>query len=306
MILAAGLTPAWQQILAFDSLRIGEVNRAREAIWCASGKVCNVGIALHHLGVPSLNLSIVGGLQGDAMVEEFDAMGVPHRWIRSASPTRSATTILDRASGSTTELVQNAEPIAAHELGSFLAAYREHAADAEVVVLIGSLPAGTPRMVYADLAREAPGRVILDASGTELLDALPAGPFCVKPNREELSSTLQRRIVSDGDLKEAMSRINSLGAEWVVVSQGGKPLWASSGGRFYTYEPPRVEVVNPIGSGDCLAAGIAVGLYRGMEMTESIRLGIAASVDNAGMLLPARLSPDRVERLFKSVMPKPQ
>ena len=39
MIVAAGLTPAWQQILRFDALRLGEVNRAVEAHWCASGKV---------------------------------------------------------------------------------------------------------------------------------------------------------------------------------------------------------------------------------------------------------------------------
>ena len=45
MILSAGLTPAWQQILVFDGFRYGEVNRAAEAVWCASGKVFNAGIA---------------------------------------------------------------------------------------------------------------------------------------------------------------------------------------------------------------------------------------------------------------------
>ena len=61
MILCAGLTPAWQQILVFESFRVGEVNRAREVIWCASGKVFNAGIAAHHLGGPSLTLATVGG-----------------------------------------------------------------------------------------------------------------------------------------------------------------------------------------------------------------------------------------------------
>jgi hypothetical protein len=39
VIIAAGLTPAWQQMLVFDGVRVGEVNRAREAYWCSSGKV---------------------------------------------------------------------------------------------------------------------------------------------------------------------------------------------------------------------------------------------------------------------------
>ena len=67
MILAAGLTPAWQQMLVFDGLRVGEVNRAREALWCASGKVLNVGIALHHLGGPSRTIALIGGPSGDGI-----------------------------------------------------------------------------------------------------------------------------------------------------------------------------------------------------------------------------------------------
>ena len=61
MILAAGLSPAWQQFLVFDSFRYGEVNRAREAHWCTAGKVCNAGNAAHHLGGPSLTLVPAGG-----------------------------------------------------------------------------------------------------------------------------------------------------------------------------------------------------------------------------------------------------
>jgi len=41
VILVAGLTPAWQQILRFDDFRPGEVNRASEVQWCCSGKVLN-------------------------------------------------------------------------------------------------------------------------------------------------------------------------------------------------------------------------------------------------------------------------
>lgn len=294
VILAAGLTPAWQQILVFDALRIGEVNRAREAHWCASGKILNVGLALHHLGAPSLNLAIVGGLQGESMEKEFAALGIPHRWIRSQSPTRACTTILDRSSGASTELVQNGEPIRTEELEEFLRLYEDEVGRARMVILIGSLPTGTPKTFYRDLMKMTRVRVILDASGAELLAALPLKPFCVKPNREELGKTLGRSLSSDGDLKEAMLHINSLGAEWVVVSQGAKPLWASSAERIFVLRPPKIDAVNPIGSGDCLASGIAWGVYSGMDMLEAIRFGIAAAAENASTLLPARLDPKRV------------
>ncbi len=305
VILAAGLTPAWQQILAFDSLRLGEVNRARESHWCASGKVLNVGIALHHLGVQSLSLAVVGGVQGDMMEREFSALGIPHRWVRSNAATRTCITILDCSSRTTTELVQNAEPVQEVELKQFARLYDEEVQRALAVVLIGSLPAGVPKTFYRDLMEKTPVRVILDASGQELLAALPCKPYCVKPNREELGKSLGRILTSDTDLKNAMQHLNSLGAEWVVVSQGERRLWASSGGRFFAFHPPKIEVANPIGSGDCLAAGIAAGLTSGMDMPAALRLGIAAAADNASMLLPARLNPERVRSLAACIAMEP-
>ena len=301
VILAAGLTPAWQQILVLDSLRLGEVNRARQANWCASGKVLNVGLALHHLGARSLNLAIAGGPQGEIMDKEFTALGIPHRWVRSQSQTRVCTTILDRSNGISTELVQNAEPIRAEELEQFVRFYDEEVRHARLAVLIGSLPEGTPKTLYRELIEKTQVPVILDASGPELLAALPRRPLCVKPNRVELGKTLGSSLTTDADLKSAMARVNSLGAEWVVVSQGEKSLWASSGGRIYVFSPPKIEVVNPIGSGDCLASGIAWGIASGLDMLEAIRLGVASAAENASMLLPARLDPERVKNHISRV-----
>ena len=75
MILSAGLTPALQQILVFDAFQCGQVNRAREARWCASGKVFNAGIAVHHLGGPSLTLAPVGGPPRELIGSELPRFG---------------------------------------------------------------------------------------------------------------------------------------------------------------------------------------------------------------------------------------
>jgi len=289
LILAAGLTPAWQQILVFDSLRVGQVNRAREAHWTASGKVVNVGLALHHLGGPNLTLALLGGLPGRSVEQAFLSAGVAGRWIWTRKPTRVCTTILDRSTRLTTELVENAAAVEPEELDSFRAAYEESARDAEFVVLTGSLPPGTPKSFYRDLIEHTRGQVILDASGSELLEALAMRPFCVKPNREELGRTLGRELGSDDELKDAMAEIHRRGAEWVLVSHGAERLWAYSAGNFHTFQPARVEVVNPIGSGDCLAAGVAWALREGASMVEAIRFGMAAAAQNVTMLLPCRL-----------------
>ena len=108
MILVAGLTPAWQQIVLLDRLRIGEVNRAREVHWCASGKLLNVGLALTQLGANVRALSLVGsGAAGVATRQDMTEQGVDVRWIESIARQRVCTTLLDRESGQTTEIVEN-------------------------------------------------------------------------------------------------------------------------------------------------------------------------------------------------------
>lgn len=304
MILAAGLSPAWQQMLVFDGLRVGEVNRAREAHWCSSGKVLNVGLALHHLGGPHVTLAPLGGVSGACIEGEFAAFGVQHRFVSSKQTTRVCTTILDRGAGRTTELVENASPAEPAEIADFLRAYEELVPNTSLVVMSGSLPGGTPRTFYRDLMERTRGRVILDARGPELLATLALRPFCVKPNREELGHTLARDLSSDSDLERAIEEVLRLGAEWVVVSQGERELWASGGGTLHRFIPPAVEAVNPIGCGDCLAAGIAWAVEQGSEMLEAIRFGMAAAAENAAMLLPARLDLQRVRERMAEVRVK--
>ena len=106
MILAAGLTPAWQQILSFDQFQPGEVNRAHEVHWCASGKVLNVGIAGQSMCEQIPTLTMVGCRGGTESQRELAAAEIDDRWIESGTPTRVCTTILDKSTGVTTELVE--------------------------------------------------------------------------------------------------------------------------------------------------------------------------------------------------------
>jgi 1-phosphofructokinase family hexose kinase len=281
-------------MLVFERLRLGEVNRAQEVFKCASGKVLNVGLALHHLGGPNLTLALVGGAEGESIDREFVSLGIRHLWIRTPKPTRTCVTILDQSSGMTTELVENAAAADAAQIDQFIAAYHEAAKQSQVVVLSGSLPVGVPKTFYRDLIGGTQARVILDASGEELLAALPLKPFCVKPNRDELGRTLGRKIESEEDLRSAIGEVCDLGAKWVVVSRGPKTLWAGCEGKVGIFHPAMVTAINPIGSGDCLAAGLAWAIRSGMEMFEAIQFGMAAAAENAAMMLPARLSLERV------------
>lgn len=298
MILVAGLTPAWQQIAVLERLRIGEVNRAREVQWCASGKVLNVGLALTQLGADVRTLSLVGsGAAGDSLRHDMSALGVDVRWIESAASQRVCTTLLDREAGQTTEIVENSPTASLNELAAFEAAFAEEAEsnDVEFAILTGSLPSNAPSDYYAKLLDRTQAKAILDIRGPELLATWRHAPFFVKPNREELAQTVQRPLPTTEDVWNAMREIHDFGVEWVVVTNGpGEVLASHAEPRTaitdrLVFDVPKIEVVNPIGCGDCFTAGLACALQRGRDMPTAIRAGISAAAENAAQLLPARL-----------------
>lgn len=297
MILSAGLTPAWQQIMIFRSFRYGEVNRAAEVHWYAQGKVLNAGIAVHHLGGPSLTLATVGGPPLTQIDREFAELGIPRRWVVTESATRVCTTILDRTTGVMTELVENGKRLRPEELDEFRKVYVEEVGKARVAIIAGSLPEGTPNSFYRELAEQTQCPMVLDFRGEGLLGTLDCRPLVVKPNREELAQTMGRPLEDDGQLLEAMRWLNGRGAQWAVVTQGTGPVWLTSATKTYRFESLRVDdVVNPIGSGDSMAAGIAWSVGAGRPMVEAVRIGIAAAAENVRRLDTGRVDPVRVEQ----------
>ena len=302
MIVTVGLTPAWQQILVFDQFRYGEVNRAQEAHWCASGKVFNAGIAAHRLGAPSLTVAVAGGPVLPQIEQDLDSLGVPRRLVHTQAATRVCTTILDRQQGAMTELVENGRPVQPAELDALAELYRTEVARAEVAVIIGSLPAGTPETYYRRLLQSTPCPAVLDFRGQGLLDLLDLRPWLVKPNREELAASLGRELDTDQELLAAMAELNQRGAQWVLVTQGPGPIWVRSEQQTLRVTPPRIQrVVNPIGCGDAMSAGLAWSLHAGKPMSEAVRWAAAASAANLQQLLPCRFAPALIPALAQRV-----
>ena len=129
------------------------------------------------------------------MAAEFAAQGGTAEWVRSAAATRVCTTILDRSSGETTELVENAASLTAETLALFENAFAAACVDADFVILTGSLPDGTPTDYYRGLLQRATCRTLLDIRGPELLQLLDLRPTIVKPNRQELAATLPPSVL---------------------------------------------------------------------------------------------------------------
>jgi fructose-1-phosphate kinase PfkB-like protein len=170
-------------------------------------------------------------------------------------------------------------------------------------IISGSLTPGGPDAFFRDcvrMAAEAGVFSLIDAQGSALLTALPAGPGLVKPNRSELAKTFGAAVNDDEDTVRAMRRLWELGAQRVVVTSGKEPVLAFDGKNFWRVQAPQVKVANPIGSGDAFAAAVTWRLLRGDGLGDACRWGCAAGAANALTLMPGEVELEQVEKLFRS------
>ena len=299
--LCIGLTPAVQELREFDSFTLGAVNRSPAIHRSVAGKGPNVARVLRQLGGHPLLLGFVGGATGQFITANLRREGVAEKLVRTAQPTRICTTLLDHATGTITELVEEAQLPTRAEWRKFQQTLDRQLPRAWTVVIAGALIPGANPAIYRDIARRG-GRVIIDSQRAPLLGALEYRPLLAKLNVHELENTLGRSCATESQILAGARRLLAAGARQVVVTDGAAGAWLVAPGAVWQYRPPRLTPVNPIGSGDAMTAGIVRALERGADLVEAVRYGVACGAANAVTLIAGTVRMPDVRRFFRQTV----
>ena len=294
-IICCGFTPCVQRIIEFENLEKDRVNRASRVTIGLGGKGVNTARVATQLGGSPELVGFAGGANGRRLEEMLTREGVAFRHVEVGGETRICQTLVESGKAETTELVEEMPPISSNDWKRMVALFQSLELLEAIVPISGKLPAGMPVDAYAQLAKLVAGRggrVILDAPGEPLLLALEHKPFVVKINDAELLDT-----VGGDDLMAACRELTGRGAQSVLITRGSRSAFFVDGFQTLEIFPPRIEAVNPIGSGDAVAAGMAVELARGRDISEAAVAGMACGAANALNLISGFLKLDDVERL---------
>ncbi len=204
--------------------------------------------------------------------------------------------------------MEEPRPVAAEAWEALTEKLSELLPGARALVLSGSLAPGGPPAFYRDCverANRAAVPVVLDAAREPLRLALAARPYVAKPNRLELQDLTHSAVDSDGALRSALRQLVEAGARWGFVTLGAEGIALSDGARCWRAVSPRIRAVNPIGSGDAVAAGLAAGIVRGTPLPEAARLAVACGAANAMTETSGNIVAAEVERLLPQVSVSP-
>jgi 1-phosphofructokinase family hexose kinase len=266
--------------MVFDRLAVDDVNRAADVHEYASGKAVNVARVLTVLGEAALATGFAGGRRGDVLIEDLTRAGVPHEFVPTAAQTRLCTTVIDRAAGTATELVEESPRASDAEWERMISLVDQRIAGMPAAVFAGTLAPGAPADFLARWVGRAPVLVI-DAKGEPLRQALRAaghGKLVAKLNRDEFAATIGHPLSTDADLHAAMRHEAPAGG-WLIVTLGKAGAAALVEGRLLRVIPPAVRAVSAVGSGDSFTAGLVAGFARGPE--HALRLAAACGAANA-------------------------
>jgi fructose-1-phosphate kinase PfkB-like protein len=220
--------------------------------------------------------------------------------IRTSQPTRICRTLIDHGTEAVTELVEEGLMPGACAWTRFYRSVRRNIAATRMMVIAGALMPGAEPAVYGRLAASGVP-FLIDSRREPLMATLPYHPFIAKLNVHELEDTIGRRCATERAVLAGAKCILDGGAQHVVVTHGAHGAWLIGSEGAWHYRPPRLNAVNPIGSGDAFTAGICRGLERGQSPIDAVRLGVACGAANALTLLAGHVIPADVERLLRLV-----
>jgi 1-phosphofructokinase family hexose kinase len=305
-------------------LQPGTVQRGTDVAVHAGGKGLNVARNLAALGVPSVTIGFAAGRTGNALRELAADRGLALRTVDVPGETRSCVTILDD-DGVTTVLNEPGPHVDAcdwtrleQQVGSTLAA-------GDLLVVAGSNPPGSPADGVAKLVRlahERGGAAVVDTSGSGLLLALREGPELVAPNIEEARAVLGGAVAELVDVEDPQAIDDAVRAARLLRDRGATAALVTVGRHGVVVDAPgtgaaqirapQVQVVNPVGAGDALVAGLVASVRDGDGLRSAIgradglltavRSGVAAASASVETPVAGELDPTRMRMLLEEVV----
>ncbi|MFF2449678.1 tagatose-6-phosphate kinase [Neobacillus sp. NPDC058068] len=284
MILAVTMNPSVDISYPIHEFKLDDVNRVETVRKTAGGKGLNVARIISQMEEKVLATGVLGGTIGEYIVQELTKSDIENDFLRINQESRNCIAILH--DGKQTEILESGPTLTADEGAAFLEKYESLLSEVSLVTISGSLPKGLQMNFYQqmlEISHEKGIPVIVDSSGESLRQVLlhKEKPFAIKPNITELSQLLRMEVKQTiGSLKHVLNNELFNGIEWIVVSMGKDGAFVRHGEDYFRITIPKIDVINPVGSGDATVAGLAVALSRNQSVETVLKTAMTTGMLN--------------------------
>lgn len=303
MILVVNLNASVDKRYKISEVTKGSVMRASHVDNTPGGKGIHVANVVTILKEDCIATGFLGGKTGEFIEEKLNEYNIRQDFVKIQGDTRECIAIITDDL-TQTEILEPGPEVKISEQDEFIKKYTELIKDSDIIVASGSLPRNIPKDFYGKLikmANDLGKKFLLDTSGDLLKEGIKTKPFFIKPNKDEIEALTGRKIESVEDAISEIKEFHKQGIELVVISLGSDGSVAGYNNKFYKVNVPKVNAVNPVGSGDSYVGGIAVALQRGYNIEDMLKYASACGTANALEEETGFVNKNTVEDLFNQI-----
>lgn len=304
MITILTFNPSVDRMYRVSELNIGQVQRVKTANATAGGKGLNVTKVCKILGEDPLAMGFLGGFNGEYIKNELEKLEIRSKFTHINQETRNCLNIIDDNLTST-EFLEKGPVLEDYDLTNFEKDLETILADTKILVASGSYCQNMPTDYYkriGDICKNNNIKFILDTSGESLKVALESNPYLIKPNTDEIKQLLNINIKSRDELIYAARKLLSMGAQNVCISLGKDGMIYLNENELYEVKVPKIKAVNTVGSGDSTIAGFSVGILRGYDTVELLKLANACGMSNALNMETGFINISDIDKFTKEIV----
>jgi len=278
MIYTVTFNPAIDYVVQLGGpLQIGEINRNKGEAVYYGGKGINVSGILKELGQENVTLGFVAGFTGEGLEKGLQAAGLKTDFI---TVTEGLTRINVKVKADKETEINGIGPKITEANMEKLYQQLDKLQKGDYLVLSGSIPSCLENNTYERIMAYLQGReveIVVDATGSLLMNVLKYRPFLIKPNNIELSEIFGEELSTDAKLAECGKKLQKLGARNVLISMAGDgAMLLDETGNIHRIGCPKGTVVNSVGAGDSMVAGFLAGYVETQDYGYALKLGTAA------------------------------
>ncbi len=278
MILNLCPNPSIDSYAWMNNLVAGQSNRISNIKEYPGGKATHIALALAELGTDSMLYAFWGGSSGEWIKKQCLKRGVYINGVSLKDNNRKCYTFLSKNKAfNNTEILEPGPSLTKKNWEDFKQGYVRLIEHTSIICMAGSWPRGISADTYAELIQIGKNfgkRSILDCTGKQLQNALEVGFFGLHLNEHEA-----RSLCGSANMEDLLKTLNGR-VELVALTRGGKGLDLFYKGKLITANVKIDEVISPVGSGDCLTAGIAYGVANNFSPSKIAAYGVACGAAN--------------------------
>lgn len=263
----------------------------------AGGKGINVSRQLFNLGIESVAVTFIGGLNGKQLARALSSEKFNSILIRTEMETRIGFVAIDNSSHNVESYFGLNSEITQKDSEQMKAKLEKMIPNCEMIILSGSSSSRFTDDIFPfaiELANKHDKISFVDTYGEHLHSCIDASPKILHCNIDEIETSFSTTLREEKSIREFLFYLYGKGIKQSFLTNGVEEFYSANFDYHFKIIPPKIKTIDSTGSGDAFTAGIVSGLHNDFVFEEYLKTAVKLGAINAASVDVCSVTTDQL------------